>query len=215
MQTIPIIISEKVLKKVFFEIISEINKFSSYSYEIVDKFSKSIESSTALIIDKNSLEKLSYQEINSLKLFVINDDSIDTSDYKNNQFLISRPFKILDLFSLVENNIDQVKKREQKKIKFNRHIFDPVTRTLYRNEKFIRLTEKECDIFTTLVESKNKYLSKKFLLKKVWKYGQEIDTHTLETHLYSLRKKIDKSLGTKNLVIYEEKKGYLIDQELL
>ena len=59
------------------------------------------------------------------------------------------------------------------------------------------------------------YLSKKFLLEKVWQYNQEIDTHTLETHLYSLRKKIDKNLGTKNLIIYEEKKGYLINRELL
>ena len=58
-------------------------------------------------------------------------------------------------------------------------------------------------------------MSKKLLLNKVWKYSEEIDTHTLETHLYSLRKKIEEKLGTKNLIIHEEKKGYFINKELL
>ena len=98
---------------------------------------------------------------------------------------------------------------------FVQHVFDPMTRTLFKENKSIRLTEKENEIFMCLVENNNSYLSKKFLLQKVWKYNQSIDTHTLETHLYSLRKKIDQKLGTKNLITHEEKKGYRINRKLL
>ena len=215
MQNVPIIISEKVLKRIFFEVIDEINNLYTHKYEIIDQYTKKIQSSSTLIMDTEAFEKVGISEIKNQQLFIINDNSKNISANLSNQILINIPFKIHELFLVVDNNIVQTKKREQKKIKFKQHIFDPLARTLYRGQKFIRLTEKECEIFISLVENEKNYLSKKFLLEKVWQYNQEIDTHTLETHLYSLRKKIDKNLGTKNLIIYEEKKGYLINRELL
>ena len=215
MQNVPIIISEKVLKRIFFEVIDEINNLYTHKYEIIDQYTKKIQSSSTLIMDTEAFEKVGISEIKNQQLFIINDNSKNISVNQSNQILINIPFKIHDLFVVVDNNIVQTKKREQKKIKFKQHIFDPLGRTLHRGQKFIRLTEKECEIFISLSENEKSYLSKKFLLEKVWQYNQEIDTHTLETHLYSLRKKIDKNLGTKNLIIYEEKKGYLINRKLL
>ena len=215
MQTIPIIISEKELKKIFFEIIGQINKFFTHKYEMIDDFSDKYHGSTTMILDVGSYKNISNKLTINQKFFLINDNSLITTDIKNDRILINYPFKILDLFKTVENNLEQIKKRDQKKIKFNHHIFDPLSRTLNKDKKFIRLTEKESEIFSSLIENKNQYMSKKFLLQKVWRYSQEIDTHTLETHLYSLRKKIDENLGTKNLIMYEEKKGYLINTELL
>ena len=61
----------------------------------------------------------------------------------------------------------------------------------------------------------NKYISKKVLLKEIWSYSDEIDTHTLETHIYSLRKKIAKNSTLKNLINFEEKKGYFLNKDLL
>jgi DNA-binding response OmpR family regulator len=49
----------------------------------------------------------------------------------------------------------------------------------------------------------------------VWSYNESIDTHTLETHIYSLRKKIEKKLSLSNLVIFEEKKGYFLNIDIL
>ena len=215
MQTIPIIINEKILKKIFLEVIHEVNKCFTHTYEIIDEYSENLQSSPALIVDSIGLENISNFEIKNQKLFIINSDHSSPLDLKNNQILIDKPFKILELFYQIENNINQINKREQKKIKFNQHTFDPLARTLHKDKSSIRLTEKESEIFSSLIESSNAYLSKKFLLQKVWQYNQDIDTHTLETHLYSLRKKIDDKLGTKNLIIYEEKKGYLINRELL
>ena len=215
MQTIPIIISEKVLKNFFLEVIDEINKYFTYNYTVIEKKAENSEDSDAIILDIKSLERISSFELSNKKLFIINDNSVNSFEQNNNQVFIDRPFKIIDLFRLVEKNVEQVKKRERKKIRFKNYTFDPLVRTIYKGDKSIRLTEKESEIFFSLINNKSKYLSKKFLLQQVWKYRTEIDTHTLETHLYSLRKKIDTSLGTKNLIMYEEKKGYLIDRDLL
>ena len=61
----------------------------------------------------------------------------------------------------------------------------------------------------------NSYITKKDLLDKVWSYGEGIDTHTLETHIYALRKKIDSKLHIKDRIMFEEKKGYYINREIL
>ena len=215
MQIIPIIISEKVLKKAFFEVIDQINSYSTFNYELIEEYSERTHANNAIILDGKILKKLPIDKTKNQKLFVINDNVINLSNQKNNQIFIDRPFKIIDLLNLVENDMKQVEKREQKKMKFNQHVFDPIGRTLHKDKKFIRLTEKESEIFNNLVENSNKFVNKKYLLQKVWKYSQDVDTHTLETHLYSLRKKIDQILETKNLIIHEEKKGYLINLELL
>ena len=56
---------------------------------------------------------------------------------------------------------------------------------------------------------------KKDLLEQVWNYSQDIDTHTLETHIYSLRKKIENQLDLQNLINFSEKKGYYLNKEIL
>ena len=56
---------------------------------------------------------------------------------------------------------------------------------------------------------------KKDLLEQVWSYSQDIDTHTLETHIYSLRKKIENQLDLQNLINFREKKGYYLNIEIL
>ena len=214
MQTIPIIISEKILKKIFIEVIDEINKFFKYNYEIIDQYTEVKKEGGAIVADLQSIKNISVEELKSKTFFIINGSSHSYEEYSN-QISIDRPFKIIDLFLLIENTLDQSKKRDQKKMNFVQHVFDPMTRILFKENKSIRLTEKENEIFICLVENNNIYLSKKFLLQKVWKYNQSIDTHTLETHLYSLRKKIDQKLGTKNLITHEEKKGYRINRKLL
>ena len=214
MQTIPIIISEKILKKIFVEVIDEINKFFKYNYEIIDQNTEVKKEGGAIVADLQSIKNISVEELKSKTFFIINGSSHSYEKYSN-QISIDRPFKIIDLFLLIEKTLDQSKKRDQKKMNFVQHVFDPMTRILFKENKSIRLTEKENEIFMCLVENNNSYLSKKFLLQKVWKYNQSIDTHTLETHLYSLRKKIDQKLGTKNLITHEEKKGYRINRKLL
>ena len=71
------------------------------------------------------------------------------------------------------------------------------------------------EIFNSLLENSNTHISKRNLLQEVWSYNQDIDTHTLETHIYSLRKKIEKNLLIKDLIVFEENKGYFLNTKIL
>lgn len=73
----------------------------------------------------------------------------------------------------------------------------------------VRLTEKETEIITFLHRKKGKILPKEFLLKSIWGYNETISTHTLETHIYRLRKKIEGGLGEKELILKNNNGYYL------
>ena len=83
--------------------------------------------------------------------------------------------------------------------------------TIYTTKNSLYLTDKENEIFKLLIDNLDKIFSKKQLLSKVWSYNEDIDTHTLETHIYTLRKKIRKKLNLPNLIAHEEN-GYCISQ---
>ena len=78
-----------------------------------------------------------------------------------------------------------------------------------RSKKNISLTEKETTIINFLRQSK-KPVSVKDLQKKVWGYNANLETHTVETHVYRLRKKIDKNLNDDSF-IQSSKFGYYIN----
>ena len=128
---------------------------------------------------------------------------------------ISIPFKMSDIYQRIENYLIQTDINSKRIIRYGKFSYDPSTRKLIYKSTFLRFTEKESQIFTCLMENTNLYISKKDLLNKVWSYGDEIDTHTLETHIYALRKKIDSKLNIKDLIMFEEKKGYYINREIL
>ena len=214
-QTIPVIISEKGLKKFFSEVFKEINTLIKYKFELVDLDEAKVSKSLVFVLDFASYTKLLNLNLTNKKYFILEKNDLNSVKITNQCTLIKCPFKISELTHLVENYIDQITKRDQKKINFKLHSFDPLSRKLFKGHNSVRFTEKESEIFVCLLESNGKYLNKTYLLEKVWHYNQEIDTHTLETHLYSLRKKIDKKLGTKNLIKHEESKGYTIDKSIL
>lgn len=213
-QNIPIIVTNKKLKIFFTEIIDQLNRFFKYKFELLSL--QLIESSISpvVIIDTMSLKNIDQSKLPNKTYFLI-DSNFKVKRQNSNLIAVNSPLKISDFISQIEINIDQKIKQDQNKISFSQHTYDPSARIFSRGKNSIRFTEKENEIFNCFVENKNSKLSKKYLLKTVWEYDQGIDTHTLETHLYSLRKKIENKLGTKNLIKYEEKKGYWIDQSLL
>ena len=83
------------------------------------------------------------------------------------------------------------------------------------SKKVLRFTEKENEIFYFLLSNNDNSISKRELLKNIWKYDENIDTHTLETHIYSLRKKILTKIGVEEAINYTEREGYSINTDLL
>ena len=82
------------------------------------------------------------------------------------------------------------------------------SRTIFKNQKKLNLTEREIDILIFL--SKQKEPQKIDILQnKVWNYSSNLETHTVETHIYRLRKKIKDTFNDDNFII-SKKDGYII-----
>ena len=117
----------------------------------------------------------------------------------------------LNIFKLIEKiNISFLKNQfsNQSQIKINNYTINLNSREIFSENKKLKLTEKEVDIIIHL--SKNKEpVSVYELQKKVWSYQSDIETHTVETHIYRLRKKISNTFDDSNFII-SKKNGYQI-----
>ena len=81
--------------------------------------------------------------------------------------------------------------------------FHPSAKLLVDGERKVRLTEKETDILRYL-KNAHGIVPRQTLLGEVWGYGPQVATHTLETHIYRLRKKIEKDPGDARILLTEE-----------
>jgi len=84
---------------------------------------------------------------------------------------------------------------------------DSNERSISNNEIKVKLTEKELELILALNNCNG--LSKSFLLKNIWKHSLNLDTHAFETHLYRLRKKINKYFKDKDFIIEKNSLYYL------
>ena len=91
-------------------------------------------------------------------------------------------------------------------IKIKNYTLDKNERKLFKEKKHILLTEKEIQLLELLLAKKGA-INKDKILKEVWGYSDETDTHTVETHVYRLRKKIKKTFLDENFIL-NKKEGY-------
>jgi hypothetical protein len=96
---------------------------------------------------------------------------------------------------------------EKSKILINNYELDSNQRILSKNNKVIKLTEKELSLILCL--KKKNGVNKSELLKSIWNYNPKVESHTFETNLYRLRKKIDIKFNDKNF-IYEKDSFYYL-----
>ena len=96
---------------------------------------------------------------------------------------------------------------EKSKIIINNYNIDSNQKTIFKNNIKIKLTEKELKLILTLNDKNG--LDKSSLLREVWKHNSNLDTHAFESHLYRLRKKIEKFFKDKNFIIEKNSLYYL------
>ena len=152
----------------------------------------------------DSLEKL-LKDSKKIKILVSN-----KSDKKKDQFneIISLPLKISDLNQIVENAVTKKNFSKNSSILIKQYKLDKNEKKLIKNKNYILLTEKEIQLLELFLENK-KPISKNIILKEVWKYSTSADTHTVETHIYRLRKKIKSKFSDENFIL-NNKDGYLL-----
>ena len=89
---------------------------------------------------------------------------------------------------------------------FNCYELHPATKEIInvRNNNVVKLTEKEVAVVKYLYKSKDKTVSKNDLLRDVWDYNADVTTHTIETHIYRLRQKVEQDDSSTQLIITED-----------
>jgi len=128
---------------------------------------------------------------------------------KNQVLINSLPIKLSKLIEKL--NIEFLKKNflSQSEFKIQKYKLDINSREIFFNDRKINLTEKESDIILYLSKSA-KPVSIEDLQLNVWGYHSDLETHTVETHIYRLRKKFSGTFQDENFII-SKKEGYIIN----
>jgi DNA-binding response OmpR family regulator len=126
----------------------------------------------------------------------------------NNTQYIFYPFNIYDLVEKINTELIKQKYNDQSFIKILNYSLDINSRIISNDSGCLKLTEREVDIILFLNDHK-KPQKVNILQNQVWKYSSELETHTVETHIYRLRKKIIDKFKDDNFILSDEN-GYSI-----
>ena len=141
-------------------------------------------------------------ESNSLKIYATNKK--DTSI--NYDAVMELPLTLKEINSLVEGITVKKIFSKNSSIKIKNYFLNKNEKKLSKENIEIILTEREVQLLELLLKY-NKPISKNKILSSVWNYAPDADTHTIETHIYRLRKKINDKFSDNNFIL-NTKNGY-------
>jgi len=181
-----------------YEILDEIKEkfsFKIIKYENEVDFIKDLNSNliNSLIITKSNQKLLLNQNLN--KKNFLNSDNF--------------PLTINKLSELINIQLIKLKFNQQSKINIKGYELNLNSKFFLRNSLSLKLTEREIEIILYLNEAKTK-CDVLDLQKNIWDYSPNMETHTVETHIYRLRKKISDKFKDEKFIL-SHKNGYFID----
>ena len=179
-----------------------IYKFISL-YHILEELDLDLNFRISFIDNENSLNN----EVKNYNNYLI----ISNEKYQdiNNQFVLDNlPINIFKLIEKINIQFLKLQFNSQSSVKVNDYTIDLNSREILINNTKLKLTEKEINTIIYLSKS-NKPVSIDKLQEKVWSYQSDIETHTVETHIYRLRKKILSAFNDEEFII-SKKNGYQI-----
>ena len=178
--------------------IHDLFSFNIFNYQNTKEFLQEIESNniecinSTIIIDKPNPTLLSNSKINKNNILVLD----------------TLPFKIERLLDEINSQLIKQKYNFHSKLDIKNYTLNFNSRIISNETKELKLTEREVDIILFL-KDQNIPQSVSMLQNKVWGYSFDLETHTVETHIYRLRKKIKDKFNDENFIISEDT-GYKI-----
>ena len=153
---------------------------------------------------KDKSKKNFIESSKSIKIYAFN-----KRDFLNNyDAYLELPANLKEINGVVESIAAKSKFSKNSSIEIKNYLLNKNEKKLYKQNDFIILTEKEIQLLELFIDKK-KPISKDNILSTVWNYSSDADTHTVETHIYRLRKKIsDKFIDEK--FILNNKEGYYL-----
>ena len=191
------IVEYPILYNILVEI-QNIFKFNIRYYKSLDNFIADTKSnntenlSSIIIVDRKNHELFSHTNIDKNNILVFD----------------NLPIKIEKFIDIVNAKLIKQKYNFQSKLIIKNYILNLNSRIISIGKNELKLTEKEIDIILFLNEFK-KPQSIDILQNKVWGYSSDLETHTVETHVYRLRKKIKNKFNDDDFIVSHDD-GYLI-----
>ena len=181
-----------------YEILNEIKDNLSFNVENYESEDDLIENSSldiknSLIISKSKNKLLSNKKIND----------------KNFLDLSLFPISLNKLVELINIQLIKLKFSHQSKFNIKNYELNLNSKFISKSDLSLKLTEKEIEIILYLNETKTKH-DVADLQKNIWGYSADMETHTVETHIYRLRKKISNKFNDENFILSREN-AYFID----
>ena len=183
----------------FYDIISELKEHIGY---VLFKFD-----SKEIFFDNYKSKSISIE--NSILIVHEKDYNFFVKNINEDQIIKFKP--PVNIFTFIENlNVRFIQKKfqDQSSVNVKDFFLDINSRELKKGKASLKLTERETDMILFLNNSK-KPVNVETLEKEIWQHSSELETHTVETHIYRLRKKIKAEFGNDDL-IKSNKNGYTI-----
>ena len=184
-----------------YNILNEIKNFLNFdikNYPNKDDFFNDLNKNNSL-----------YQSIivtNSIENFKSN---IKNMDVRNILIFENFPIRFSKIIDQINVQLIKQKYDFQSKINIKNYNLNINSRIISHNKKNLKLTEREIDIILFL-KKQNKPKTIEVLQNEIWHYSSDLETHTVETHIYRLRKKIKDQFNDDNFIL-SYKDGYLIE----
>ena len=181
--------------KVLYNIIFEIKNFLNFD---IFEFQS----------EKSILDEQKKRDSNSF--IILTKDKFSNETVNNKQVIIveSLPLNLISLVETINSNLLMQQFNFQSNIIIKNYKLDLNSRQISNQNKKLKLTEREIQIMLFL-KKQEKPININSLQKEVWGYVEDLETHTVETHIYRLRKKIKNNFDDQNF-IKSDKKGYFI-----
>ena len=177
-----------------------------YEYQILFEILNEIEESLNFKIiqsNKNDYNKIEFDP--KINYLTISKEKVENID--NSLVLENISIKLEKLLEIININFLKIQFSNQSNIKIGKYNLDLNSRKIKFKDKSLDLTERETSLIIFINEKTS--VSVKELQKNVWDYSPSLETHTVETHIYRLRKKMNDIFGDENFIL-NNKNGYSI-----
>ena len=203
------------LRKALFDQISMVQSFEIFdAFRPEDIILQNKNSTFDLIIIGTDNEAHSFSlinqsiqgtQLNSKILFMVDPNNSISSDFDESlapNYYIKKPFRVQNLIKKISAILAKISTNIDVAHNIGPFLFYPIKKIVILGDQVkIELTEKEVDILKCLINSGEEYVDREKLLKQVWNYNSDITTHTLETHIYRLRQKLEIDPSIPRLII--------------
>ena len=162
------------------------------------------DSADIIVVDENA-DILKSIEKNIPVIFLSFDDNSSVKAHT----IIQKPFVLSAFLDAVKSSINIFENSDEGNLEFNDYILYSSRKEIYNNrdKSTTKLTEREVSVIKYLYKNAGKIVSKNDLMQEVWEYSADVATHTVETHIYRLRQKVEKD-DTDSQIIITSDGGY-------